>query len=93
VAFLADDGASAETALADASIGYTRRAALTIRMENQPGAGAATFRISKARGCADTLVPDVCRRVVQAGLALGWPVRAARAAAACSASGVACRSV
>ena len=44
VAFIADDEASAETALADAGIGYARRPALTIRMENQPGTGAATFR-------------------------------------------------
>ena len=44
VAFIADNEASAETALADAGIGYARRPALTIRMENQPGAGAATFR-------------------------------------------------
>ena len=44
VAFIADDEASAEAALADAGIGYARRPALTIRMENQPGIGAATFR-------------------------------------------------
>jgi hypothetical protein len=44
VAFIADDEASVETVLAAAGIGYTRRPALTIRMENQPGAGAATFR-------------------------------------------------
>ncbi len=36
--------ASAETVLQDAAIQYTMRPALTIRMENQPGAGAATFR-------------------------------------------------
>ena len=41
-AFIADDEAGAETALADAGIGYARRPALTIRMENQPGAGAPT---------------------------------------------------
>jgi len=52
VAFIADDEASAETALADAGIGYQRRPALTIRMENQPGAGAVTFR-----KLADLLVP------------------------------------
>ena len=33
VAFLADDEASAETALADAGLGYKRRPALTIRMK------------------------------------------------------------
>ena len=42
--FIADDEASAETVLQEADIGYTMRPALTIRMENQPGAGAATFR-------------------------------------------------
>jgi hypothetical protein len=58
VAFLADDEASAETALADAGIAYTRRAALTIRMENQPGSGAATFRkLADAGVNADLLVP------------------------------------
>ena len=59
VAFIADDEASAETALADARIGYARRPALTIRMENQPGAGAATFRkLAAALGVnADLLVP------------------------------------
>ena len=44
VVFIADDEASAETVLQEADIGYTTRPALTIRMENQPGAGAATFR-------------------------------------------------
>ena len=44
VVFIADDEASAETVLQDADIQYTMRPALTIRMENQPGTGAATFR-------------------------------------------------
>ena len=44
VVFIADDEASAETVLQDADIQYTVRPALTIRMGNQPGAGAATFR-------------------------------------------------
>ena len=44
VVFIADDEAGAETVLQEADIGYTMRPALTIRMENQPGAGAATFR-------------------------------------------------
>jgi hypothetical protein len=58
VAFIADDEASAETALAGAGVGYTRRPALTIRMENQPGAGAATFRkLADAHVNADLLVP------------------------------------
>jgi len=58
VAFIADDEASAEAALGDAGIGYARRPALTIRMENQPGAGAATFRKLAGAGVnADLLVP------------------------------------
>jgi len=58
VAFIADDEASAETALADAGIGYARRPALTIRMENQPGTGAATFRKLAGAGVnADLVVP------------------------------------
>ena len=58
VAFIAGDEASAETALADAGIGYARRPALTIRMENQPGAGAATFRKLASAGVnADLLMP------------------------------------
>ena len=44
VVFIADDETSAETVLQDADIEYTMRPALTIRMENQPGTGAATFR-------------------------------------------------
>src|SRR5690242_18588023 len=58
VAFIADDEAGAETALADAGARYTKRPALTIRMENQPGAGAATFRkLADAGVNADLLVP------------------------------------
>jgi len=58
VAFIADDEASAETALTGAGVGYARRPALTIRMENQPGAGAATFRkTGRRRRQADLLVP------------------------------------
>ena len=58
VAFIANDELGAETALADAGIGYARRPALTIRMENQPGIGAATFRkLADAGVNADLLVP------------------------------------
>jgi hypothetical protein len=58
VAFIADDEARAETVLADVGIGYTRRPALTIRMENQPGVGAATFRkLADAGVNADLLLP------------------------------------
>jgi len=58
VAFISDDEAGAETALADAGIEYTRRPALTIRIENQPGAGAVTFRkLADAGVNADLLLP------------------------------------
>ncbi len=74
VVFIADDEASAETVLQDADIQYTMRPALTIRMENQPGAGAATFRELVGAGVnVDLLLPvrvsddlffrrDLCRR-------------------------------
>ena len=56
--FIADDEASAETALQDAGIAYAIRPALTIRMENQPGTGAATFRkLANAGVNADLLLP------------------------------------
>jgi hypothetical protein len=58
VAFIADDEARAETALVGADIKYARHPALTIRMENQPGAGAATFRKLADVGVnIDLLVP------------------------------------
>jgi len=58
VAFIADDEAGAETVLQDADIGYAMRPALTIRMENQPGTGAATFRkLADAGVNADLLLP------------------------------------
>jgi hypothetical protein len=58
VLFIADDETGAEAVLADTSIGYTRRPALTIRMENQPGAGAATFRkLADAGVNAELLLP------------------------------------
>jgi hypothetical protein len=57
-AFIADKEASAEAVLADAGIRYTMRPALSIRMENQPGAGAATFRkLADAGVNAELLLP------------------------------------
>ena len=44
VAFIADDEAAAQAVLAGTGIEYLLRPALTIRIENLPGAGAATFR-------------------------------------------------
>jgi hypothetical protein len=44
VAFIADDEAAARTALERAGMEFSERPALTVRMDNVPGAGAATFR-------------------------------------------------
>jgi hypothetical protein len=58
VAFIADDEDAAQTALEDADLPYAIRPALTIRMENQPGSGAATFRkLAEAGVNADLLLP------------------------------------
>jgi hypothetical protein len=52
VAFIADGEAAAQAVLERAGIGYLLRPALTVRMENLPGAGAATFR-KVANACAN----------------------------------------
>ena len=58
IAFITDDEAGAETVLQDADIEYSMRPALTIRMENQPGTGAATFRkLADAGVNTDLLLP------------------------------------
>jgi hypothetical protein len=44
VAFIADDEASAQAVLQSTGIEYLIRPAVTVKMENLPGAGAATFR-------------------------------------------------
>jgi hypothetical protein len=44
IAFVVDDERLARTALQDADIEFVERPALTVRMENVPGAGAASFR-------------------------------------------------
>ncbi len=44
VAFVADDEAAARTALDRAGMTFTERVALTVRLPNLPGAGAAMFR-------------------------------------------------
>jgi len=57
-AFIADDESAAQAALEDAGLSYAMRPALTIRMENQPGTGAATFRkLADAGVNADLLLP------------------------------------
>lgn len=44
IAFIADDEAATRSALQDAAIEYTENEALTVRMQNVPGAGAEVFR-------------------------------------------------
>ena len=58
VVFIADDEASAQRVLENIGIEYTMRPALTIRMDNQPGTGAATFRkLAEAGVNTDLLLP------------------------------------
>ena len=58
VAFIADDEAAAQAALDSAGIRYLLRPALTVRMENLPGAGAAAFRkLADAGVNVDLLLP------------------------------------
>jgi hypothetical protein len=44
VAFIADDESAARAALEGAGVEFAEREALTVRMDNAPGAGAAAFR-------------------------------------------------
>jgi hypothetical protein len=58
VAFIADDEMAARTALEGAEIEFDERPALTVRMDNRPGAGAATFRkLADAAVNVDLLLP------------------------------------
>ena len=58
MALIADDEAGAGEVLDGAGLQYAMRPALTIRMENQPGTGAATFRKLASAGVnADLLLP------------------------------------
>jgi hypothetical protein len=58
VAFIADDEASAQEALEAADLEYLMRPALTVKLENQPGAGAAAFRKLADSGVnVDLLLP------------------------------------
>ena len=58
VAFIADDEAAAQAVLDGAGIEYLLRPALTVRMENRPGAGAAAFRtLAEADVNVELLVP------------------------------------
>lgn len=57
-AFIADDEAAAQAVLDGAGIEYLLRPAVTVRMENLPGAGAATFRkLADAGVNVELLVP------------------------------------
>jgi hypothetical protein len=58
VAFIADDEMAARSALEGAEIEFDERPALTVRMDNVPGAGAATFRkLADAGVNIDLLLP------------------------------------
>jgi hypothetical protein len=58
VAFVADDEAAARTVLDGAGVDYTQREALTVRMENVPGAGASAFRrLANASVNMDVFLP------------------------------------
>jgi hypothetical protein len=57
-AFIADDEAAAQDVLEAAGLEYLMRPALTIKLENLPGAGAAAFRkLADARVNVDLLLP------------------------------------
>jgi hypothetical protein len=58
VAFIADDEMAARTALESAEIEFDEHEALTVRMDNVPGAGATTFRkLADAGVNVDLLLP------------------------------------
>jgi len=58
VTFIADDEMAARSALEGAEIEFDEREALTVRMDNVPGAGATTFRkLADAGVNVDLLLP------------------------------------
>ena len=58
IVFVADDESAAEATLHEAGLRYTVREALTIRLDNQPGTGALTFRkLADAGVNTDVLLP------------------------------------
>jgi hypothetical protein len=58
VAFIADDEASTQAVLEGAGIQHQIRPAVTVKMDNRPGAGAATFRkLANAGVNVDLLLP------------------------------------
>lgn len=57
-AFIADDEAAAQAVLDGTGIGYQLRPAVTVKMANLPGAGAAAFRkLADAGVNVDLLLP------------------------------------
>jgi hypothetical protein len=57
-AFIADDEAAAQDVLEAAGLEYLMRPALTIKLQNLPGAGATAFRkLADARVNVDLLLP------------------------------------
>jgi hypothetical protein len=58
VAFVVDDEEAARTVLESAGIEFIERPAITVRMDNVPGAGAATFRrLADAAVNMDLILP------------------------------------
>jgi len=58
VAFIADDEASAQEVLETVGMEYLMRPALTVKLENLPGAGASAFRkLADAGVNVDLLLP------------------------------------
>jgi hypothetical protein len=58
VAFIADDEAAAQAVLEGTGMEYLLRPAVTVKMQNVPGAGAATFRKLADTGVnVDLLLP------------------------------------
>jgi hypothetical protein len=58
IAFIADDDVAARTALEGAEIEFDERSAITVRIDNVPGAGARTFRrLADAGVNVDLLLP------------------------------------
>src|SRR5215471_6039028 len=68
VAFIADDEDVVREALQDAEIDYAERNAITVRLENVPGAGAAVFQaLLEANVNIDVFLPVDRRRPVLRG--------------------------
>jgi hypothetical protein len=81
VAFIADDEAGAQAVLQDTGLQFATRPALTIRMDHQPGTGAATFRkLADAGVTTDLLLPvRISDSLFFAVICVDDPGKAARA--------------